>query len=168
MGVNSRMRTTISSFGRRIADTLSLRVLIFVLLGFGAVAVPAYFAFNWVINSTVIQLGTLFAEKQVLYDRHRGLGALVREVSLAETLAGSQAIRDWALDEDNPVLARRGIAVLPRTLEEAVAAFKADPLSEKVFGAEMFKSWTEFKEQEWLSYLNHVSDWEMQRYLRFF
>ncbi|MBB4052601.1 diguanylate cyclase (GGDEF)-like protein [Devosia subaequoris] len=98
--------------GRRIADTLSLRVLIFVLLGFGAVAVPAYFAFNWVINSTVIQLGTLFAEKQVLYDRHRGLGALVREVSLAETLAGSQAIRDWARDEDNPVLARRGIAEL--------------------------------------------------------
>lgn len=102
----------ISSLGRRIADTLSLRVLIFVLLGFGAVAVPAYFAFNWVINSTVIQLGTLFAEKQVLYDRHRGLGALVREVSLAETLAGSQAIRDWARDEDNPVLARRGIAEL--------------------------------------------------------
>ncbi len=103
---------TISSFGRRIADTLSLRVLIFVALGFGAVAVPAFFAFNWVINSTVIQLGTLFAEKQVLYDRHRGLGALVREVSLAETLAGSQAIRDWARDEDNPVLARRGIAEL--------------------------------------------------------
>lgn len=103
---------TISSFGRRIANTLSLRVLIFLALGFGAVAVPAYFAFNWVINSTVIQLGTLFAEKQVLYDRHRGLGALVREVSLAETLAGSQAIRDWARDEDNPVLARRGIAEL--------------------------------------------------------
>jgi diguanylate cyclase (GGDEF)-like protein len=112
VGANSWTRAAIFNFGRRIADTLSLRVLIFVLLGFGAVAVPAYFAFNWVINSTVIQLGTLFAEKQVLYDRHRGLGALVREVSLAETLAGSQAIRDWALDEDNPVLARRGIAEL--------------------------------------------------------
>jgi len=83
-----------------------------VLLGFAAVAVPAYAAFNWVVNSTVIQLGTLFAEKQVLYDRHRGLGALMREVSLAETLAGSQAIRDWALNEDDPVLARRGIAEL--------------------------------------------------------
>ena len=106
------MRAAIFSFGRRITDTLSLRVLIFLALGFGAVAVPAYFAFNWVINSTVIQLGTLFAEKQVLYDRHRGLGALIREVSLAETLAGSQAIRDWALDEDNPALARRGIAEL--------------------------------------------------------
>ncbi|WP_297109208.1 diguanylate cyclase [uncultured Devosia sp.] len=83
-----------------------------MLLGFAAVAVPAFFAFNWVVNSTVIQLGTLFAEKQVLYDRHRGLGALVREVSLAETLAGSQAIRDWALNEDDPMLKRRGIAEL--------------------------------------------------------
>ncbi|MBJ3786695.1 sensor domain-containing diguanylate cyclase [Devosia sediminis] len=86
--------------------------MLFVLLGFAAVAVPAFFAFNWVVTSTVIQLGTLFAEKQVLYDRHRGLGALVREVSLAETLAGSQAIRDWARDEDNAMLRRRGIAEL--------------------------------------------------------
>lgn len=65
-------------------------------------------------------------------------------------------------------LARRNISVLPRTLDEAVSAFKADPLSETVFGGAMFQSWTEYKEQEWLSYLNHVSDWEMDRYLKFF
>lgn len=104
--------SAILQIGRRIADTLSLRVLLFVLLGFAVVAAPAYFAFNWVVSSTVIQLGTLFAEKQVLYDRHRGLEALLREVSLAETLAGSQAIRDWALNEDNADLRRRGIAEL--------------------------------------------------------
>nr|WP_230989540.1 diguanylate cyclase [Devosia faecipullorum] len=86
--------------------------MVFVLLGFAAVAVPAYAAFNWIANSTIIQLGTLFAEKQVLYDRHRGLGALMREVALAEALAGSQAIRDWTLDEDNPAVMRRGIAEL--------------------------------------------------------
>lgn len=83
-----------------------------MLLGFAAVAVPAYFAFQWIVNSTVVQLGTLFAEKQVLYDRHRGLGTLIREVSLAETLAGSQSIRDWANDESNPALRQRGIAEL--------------------------------------------------------
>lgn len=83
-----------------------------MLLGFAVVAVPAYAAFHWIANSTIIQLGTLFAEKQVLYDRHRGLGALMREVALAEALAGSQAIRDWARDEDNPTLMRRGIAEL--------------------------------------------------------
>ncbi len=83
-----------------------------MLLGFAVVAMPAYLAFNWITNSTIIQLGTLFAEKQVLYDRHRGLGALTREVALAEALAGSQAIRDWARNEDDPALMRRGIAEL--------------------------------------------------------
>lgn len=87
-------------------------MLILVLLGFAAVAVPAYAAFNWIVASTVVQLGTLFAEKQILYDRYRGLEALMREVSLAETLAGSQSIRDWANDEGNEELKRRGIAEL--------------------------------------------------------
>jgi len=87
-------------------------VLVIVLLGFAVVTMPAYLAFNWITNSTIIQLGTLFAEKQVLYDRHRGLGALTREVALAEALSGSQAIRDWARNEDDPALARRGIAEL--------------------------------------------------------
>lgn len=87
-------------------------MLILVLLGFAAVAIPAYAAFNWIVASTVIQLGTLFAEKQILYDRYRGLEALMREVSLAETLAGSQSIRDWANDESNEELKRRGIAEL--------------------------------------------------------
>ena len=87
-------------------------MLLLVLLGFAIVAVPAYAAFSWIVNSTVIQLGTLFAEKQVLYDRYRGLEALMREVTLAETLAGTQAIRDWARDENDTDKARRGIAEL--------------------------------------------------------
>ncbi|KRA98335.1 hypothetical protein ASD83_15040 [Devosia sp. Root685] len=97
---------------RLFTDSLRTRVLLLVLLGFASVAVPAFFAFQWVVNSTVVQLGTLFAEKQVLYDRHRGLGTLVREVSLAEALAGSQAIRDWAQDETNPERRARGFAEL--------------------------------------------------------
>lgn len=64
--------------------------------------------------------------------------------------------------------ARRGIEMLPRTLDEAVRHFAADPLTLAVFGPEMHKAWIEYKEQEWLSYLNHVSDWERERYLRFF
>ncbi|MDB5613235.1 MAG: diguanylate cyclase [Devosia sp.] len=103
-----------NSIGLRetIASSLRGRVLILVLLGFAAVAVPAYAAFNWIVASTVIQLGTLFAEKQVLYDRYRGLDALMREVTLAETLAGSQSIRDWANAEDDAGLRQRGIAEL--------------------------------------------------------
>ena len=105
-------RRQISGLRDTIASSLRIRVLILVLLGFAAVAIPAYAAFNWIVASTVIQLGTLFAEKQILYDRYRGLEALMREVSLAETLAGSQSIRDWANDEDNVDLKRRGVAEL--------------------------------------------------------
>jgi len=61
-----------------------------------------------------------------------------------------------------------GIGRLPRTLGEALEAFAADPLTEKVFGSSMHKAWLDFKQDEWISYLNHVSDWEKDRYLKFF
>ena len=65
-------------------------------------------------------------------------------------------------------LAAMGIQFLPRTLGEAIAAFAADPFSEKVMGSLMYKTYTEFKTQEWEEYHTHVSDWEIQRYLKFF
>jgi glutamine synthetase len=61
-----------------------------------------------------------------------------------------------------------GITHLPSTLKEAIDAFAADPLSEKVFGPAMKKSWLDFKRDEWTSYINHVSDWEKARYLKFY
>jgi glutamine synthetase len=61
-----------------------------------------------------------------------------------------------------------GISMLPRTLEEAIDAFAADSLSKTVFGEKMFDAWVDFKREEWLSYTNHVSDWEKERYLKFF
>ena len=61
-----------------------------------------------------------------------------------------------------------GIRMLPRSLGEALDAFKADPLSEKVFGSSMFKAWSDYKADEWASYCNHVSDWEKSRYLKLF
>jgi len=61
-----------------------------------------------------------------------------------------------------------GIRRLPRTLDEAIEAFADDPLSEKVFGPAMRNTWLAYKRDEWMSYLNHVSDWEHARYLKFF
>ncbi|MEM9139883.1 MAG: type III glutamate--ammonia ligase [Pseudomonadota bacterium] len=63
---------------------------------------------------------------------------------------------------------KRKIDVLPQTLAEALTHFRKDTLTREVFGDAMWRSWAEYKEQEWLSYLNHVSDWERERYLRFF
>lgn len=65
-------------------------------------------------------------------------------------------------------LKEMGISLLPRTLEEALDAFEADPLSKEVMGEEMFKAYLDFRRDEWSSYHNHVSDWEISRYLKFF
>jgi glutamine synthetase len=65
-------------------------------------------------------------------------------------------------------LAARGVSMLPRTLGEALEAFKADPLATAVFGETMHAAWLENKEKEWLAFQNHVSDWERDRYLKFF
>lgn len=99
-------------FKGQFAASLRTRVLILTLSIFVAVGVPACLSFVWIVNSTVLQLGTLFAEKQILYDRYRGLGALTREVALAETLARSPAVLDWADDETDPAIRGRGIAEL--------------------------------------------------------
>jgi len=101
-----------ASSKRSLAGSLRTRVLVLTLVAFAAISVPAYFSFVWIVNSTVVTLGTLFAEKQILFDRYRGLGALMQEVKLAETLARSDAVVEWAKDETNRERSARGIAEL--------------------------------------------------------
>ena len=67
-----------------------------------------------------------------------------------------------------PELDALGIALLPRTLQEAIDAFERDPLSEAVMGPLMYRTYVDFKRQEWEEYHTHISDWEYQRYLKFF
>ena len=64
-------------------------------------------------------------------------------------------------------LREKGIGLLPRTLSEAIDAFAADPLSQGVMGSLMFDTYVDFKQKEWESYHAHISDWEMQQYLKF-
>lgn len=79
---------------------------------FAAVAVPAVLVFSQLIDHAVLRLGTLFAEKQILYDRSRGLEALMREAGLAQTLARSPAVMAWAKAETDVDVAARGLAEL--------------------------------------------------------
>lgn len=65
-------------------------------------------------------------------------------------------------------LTRENIQLLPRTLGEAIDAFEADPLSQSVMGDLMYKTFIDYKRNEWMDYQSHVSDWEINRYLRFF
>jgi glutamine synthetase len=65
-------------------------------------------------------------------------------------------------------LERLGIAILPRTLLEAVDALAADSLARSVLGDDMFRAFLDFKRREWADYHNHISDWELERYLTMF
>lgn len=55
--------------------------------------------------------------------------------------------------------------VLPGTLSEAVACFQEDGLMGKVFGADFVEMYCRAKLQEWDSYMQQVTEWELGRYL---
>jgi glutamine synthetase len=62
----------------------------------------------------------------------------------------------------------RGIEFLPQTLQEAVAAFTADPLMERVLGRELRDEFIRYKSEEWETYHLGVSRWEVERYSHMF
>ncbi|WP_097460363.1 type III glutamate--ammonia ligase [Mangrovitalea sediminis] len=62
----------------------------------------------------------------------------------------------------------RGIEFLPQTLQEAVAAFAADPLVEKTLGKALRDEFIRYKSQEWEAYHQTVSAWEVDRYAYMF
>ena len=87
---------------------------------------------------------------------------------IEEDLDPGDPIRLNMYEQSDEKLNELGVDVLPRTLLEAIEAFDADPLPERVFGAELKASYVELKQQEWWEYHNTVSQWEYDRYLEFF
>ncbi len=65
-------------------------------------------------------------------------------------------------------LAKLKVSYLPRTLDEALDEFEKDPLVTQVFGKLMADTYLQFKRDEYAEYTNHVSDWEVDRYMKFF
>lgn len=65
-------------------------------------------------------------------------------------------------------LEQLGVKFLPKTLIEAVDALEENELAKQVFGDLMHQTFVDFKREEWLGYINHVSDWEVQRYLKLY
>ena len=62
-------------------------------------------------------------------------------------------------------IAALGVKTLPRTLQEAIDAFEADPMTLEVLGADLHAAYMEFKRAEWDDFHNTVSEWEWRRYL---
>lgn len=100
---------------------------------------------------------------------------LVAAVMLAAGLDGierglepGEAISDNIYELSPAEMRARGIEELPKTLDEAVAAFDADPWFKTVLGAELVEQFVTLKRAEAEEYHNTISEWEIQRYARFF
>ena len=62
----------------------------------------------------------------------------------------------------------RGISELPRSLDEAVAAFAADPFVTQTLGANLRDEFIKYKSEERREYYLTISQWETDRYARLF
>ncbi|MDX2081954.1 MAG: type III glutamate--ammonia ligase [Terrimicrobiaceae bacterium] len=87
---------------------------------------------------------------------------------IRENLDPGPAQEDNLYELDHGELSARGISELPRSLDEAVKAFAADPLVEQVLGKELRAEFIHYKQEEWREYHQTVSQWEVDRYARLF
>ncbi|MBW8780981.1 MAG: type III glutamate--ammonia ligase [Verrucomicrobia bacterium] len=100
---------------------------------------------------------------------------LAATLALAAGLEGIRENLDPGLPQEDNLyeltddqLRARGIAYLPQTLQEAVAAFAADPFVEKTLGKGLRDEFITYKSEEWRQYHQQVSQWEIDKYARLF
>ena len=91
-----------------------------------------------------------------------GLDGVIRELPLATPVEEGL----YTLDEQARL--RKGIALLPRTLGEALAALRGDDLVLDALGQQIAAWFIEAKMQEWNEYRSQVHAWELERYLPLF
>jgi glutamine synthetase len=70
-------------------------------------------------------------------------------------------LHDWSLDQ----IRQAGIGLLPQDLREAVDALEADTVLCEALGP-VACEFIDLKRCEWVEYMRHISDWEIDHYLR--
>jgi glutamine synthetase len=87
---------------------------------------------------------------------------------IGEHLNPGEAQNDNLYELSESQLEARGVLSLPRNLEEAIEAFAGDPFVERVLGSGLRNEFIACKAEEWGSYHQQVSQWEIDRYARLF
>lgn len=67
---------------------------------------------SYLMSQVEEKWAALFAERQVMFDKHRTLLPLTREIALARQMAADPALLEMALHEDDPAVRERAIKVL--------------------------------------------------------
>jgi glutamine synthetase len=91
-----------------------------------------------------------------------GLDGVARE--LDPGTGRDDNLYDYSLEK----LAEFGINILPQNLGEALDALEADQVIMDAMGPGLSKEFVELKRMEWVDYMRHVSDWEINRYVQFY
>jgi glutamine synthetase len=60
------------------------------------------------------------------------------------------------------------IRSMPASLLEALEELKKNPIAKDTLGPHIFEKYLESKEKEWDSFRIHVTDWELENYLKIF
>lgn len=93
---------------------LRIRFLLLMTSVFLLFALLSWLAFNQMVSQINQQWGLKFAERQVLFDKHRTLSPLIREIRLARQMASEPALIAMALHEDDAEIRRRATEVMER------------------------------------------------------
>lgn len=91
-----------------------------------------------------------------------GLDGVARDLPLA------QPVEEGLYMLDEPSRLRRGIALLPADLSEALADLQRDDVMIAALGEQIAAWFVEAKTEEWNAYREQVHAWELERYLPIF
>ncbi len=75
-------------------------------------ALLSWLSFSQMVSEINQQWGIQFAERQVLFDKHRTLSPLIREIRLARQMAAEPALVEMALHEDDDEIRQRAFKVM--------------------------------------------------------
>lgn len=83
---------------------------------------------------------------------------------IARSLDPGPACTDDLFELPLAEIRRRGIALLPQSLEAALEALEADEVVRAALGGSLATEFIAAKRDEWTAYVRHVSAWELERY----
>ncbi len=91
---------------------LSTRFYLLMLAIFLCFSLVSWIAFGELVNEINVRWGQQFAERQVLFDKHRTLSPLIREIRLARQMATEPALIEMALHENDAAVKKRATQVM--------------------------------------------------------
>ncbi len=91
---------------------LNTRFFLLMTCIFLLFALLSWLSFSQMVDEINQQWASQFAERQVLFDKHRTLSPLIREIRMARQMAAEPALIEMALHEDNPEVVRRATEVM--------------------------------------------------------